>query len=682
MPCRAAWRWRRILRRWLAVAGATLLCPPLALLCPPALAALPDDLGLLSLEELLEVEVRLVSRGGETVQLSPAAVYVLSNDDIRRSPATTIPELLRTVPGVEVARIATGIWAIAIRGFNGRFSDKLLVQIDGRNLYTPSGFVYWDLADYLLEDVERIEVVRGPGAALWGANAVNGIINIVTRNAADSRGGLLVAGAGDEERGFGGLRYGGDIDGVGALRGYIKHFDRDPGRNDNAGVSFDAWRGTRAGLRFDRGDSRGERFTLLLDGFDSTREEEAFRGVLGPPFVRVNRVTGTSAGASVLARGHWRSGERSRYQLQAYVDHLERDDNAGRVKIDTSDLGFQHQWQWAARNTLIWGANYRYISDDAGVGRERWTGNFIPPQRHYDYASVFFQQDWWLLDERLRLVAGSKLEHNDFSGLESQPSLRGIWTADRDTSVWAAVSRAVRTPSRTGQDGIGDALVQPGPGGVPVFLEFRGSRDFDSEKLLAYELGWRDRLGPVQLDLALFYSDYSELRTIEPQAPQPQFSPVFHLLVPLVLHNRAEGAAWGGELLLKLQPTRRWRLELAYAHLQLDIKPDRDSGDPIAERPEGESPTHRASLRSLWQLSRSFSASAQLRYAGEVPAHAIDSYWQLDLLLSKQLAPALELSLAGTNLLDSRQMEFVSTISSVPRTEIQRSIYAALCWRF
>ncbi len=667
--------WHRGAMRWRLFVALALLCTSAA-----RGASIAPDISELSLEELLEVDVRLVLRKGETVRSSPSAVYVLDSDAIRRSGATSIPELLRLVPGVEVARFGSGKWAITIRGFNGIFTNRLLILVDGRSVFSQAKVgMFWDTLDSLIEDIERIEVVRGPGAALWGGNAFNGVINIVTRHASDTVGGLATIGAGNEDNWFTGLRYGARAGATGFVRGYIKAFERDDGSRLEGGENKDGWHALQGGLRYDRGDDDSGALTVILDAYQGEEGEAILLDdVNSPTFNVVAEPTIPYSGASALARWSWRSSAHSRWSLQAYVDHSEREDAFLDIKIDAYDLDFQHDWTLSARQRLIWGLGYRYIEDELPTQYL----SFDPVRRNYDVASGFAQYEFSPRPDKLRLIAGAKAEHNDFTGTELQPNARAIWTPGADTSVWAAVSRAQRTPSRTEHDVTAFSNITDLGGGVLLQLRIEGNRRFDSERLTAYEAGWRRRFSPaLALDLALFYNDYSGLRTLEPMGMEFNPSPPPHVIVPIAADNGADARSWGGELVLRARPIPRWQLELAYNHLQLRVN-DGGSADTTAKDSEDNSPRHRLTLRSLWQLPRDAELNATLRYVDEISSEAgippVDAYTELDLVLLTRIGQRLQLSLVGQNLLDRNHQEYDDIIVGTPAVEVERAYYLKL----
>jgi iron complex outermembrane recepter protein len=651
---------------------------------PPSQPERPVDLTELSIEELLKVEVTSVSRRAEPISAAAAAVFVITQDDIRRSGATSIPEALRMVPGLEVARIDANKWAISARGFNGRFANKLLVLVDGRSVYTPlfSG-VFWDVQDLLLEDVERIEVIRGPGATLWGANAVNGVINVLTRSARETAGGLVAASSGSEERGLLGLRYGGLLGESSAYRVYAKRFDRGSGERAAGGAGADDWSMSRAGFRLDSTLSGGG-LTLQGDLYDGDVGETLTLQSLQSLLPRTLDTDMRVGGGHVLGRWQRTTAASSELVLQLFYDRTERAAALVDEDRDTFDLELQHGFAPAARHRVVWGLGYRRTGDDI-LGTEALS--FQTARRTDELASAFLQDEVMLHPDRLWLILGSKLEHNDYSGFELQPNLRMVWIPRQRHTLWAAVSRAVRTPSRAEHDfRLSSQVIGPGglsPGSPPAVVTILGNPDFGSEELVAWELGYRAGLAPgLFLDVATFYNDYDRLRAPRTGTPFLVAAPAPpHLVVPIHLTNALNGSTYGAELAVDWRAAERWRLSAAYSYLriQLHAPPGTDPASVIAE---GESPSHQLYLRSSLDLPRGLELDLMARYVDELPAPAVDSYTSLDLRLGWRPLRRLELSLVGQNLLEETHVEFAPEVIPTLPTGVERGVYGKLAWRF
>ena len=659
-----------------------------------------EDLMELSLEDLLDIKVTSVSKKAQSLSEAAAAVFVISQDDIRRSGVTTIPEALRMVPGVQVARIDANKWAISARGFNGRFANKLLVLIDGRSVYTPffSG-VFWDVQDTVLEDIDRIEVIRGPGATLWGANAVNGVINIITKAAANTQGGLVSAGFGTEERGFGTVRYGSKLGDNAHYRVYAKYFDRDGGvALDSGDGTADDWHATRAGFRLDWAGTDRDAVTVQGDIYDGDSGETIRILSLQPPFSSIREADQGVSGGNILMRWERTFSELSDLTLQFYYDRTDRDAELLDLTRDTFDIDFQHRFPLMERHDLIWGLGYRYTEDDAP---DTFFVSMDPDNRDYRLFSGFVQDDITLVSERLKLILGSKFEHNDYTGFEVQPNARLLWTPDQRHSLWASVARAVRTPSRGEYNArVAGNIVPPGhplnPAPVPAVTRIVGNDNLDAEELIAYELGYRIQASErLRLDIAAFYNDYDKLiggnlgaPVCEPSGAPVESSPLCvlfadNILIPIPLDNNLQGKTYGLDLTANWRTTDWWNLQAAYSYLKIDLKTDQ-----LGEFFEKQSPNHQISLRSSMDLPHDVELDLWLRYTDNVTTLDrfetldINSYVAFDARLAWRPHKDLELSIVGQNLLDDRHPEFTSELGDIPPTEVERSGYLQLRWTF
>ena len=492
----------------------------------------PSDLSQVPLEQLMQMNITTVSRGGQKLSRSPAAVFVITREMIRRSGASSIPELLRFAPGIEVARISLTQWAITARGFNGQWANKLLVLVDGRTVYDPTfSGVHWDSQDMLLEDIERIEVIRGPGAVMWGANAVNGVINIITRSSKDTQGGLLQLSAGNQDRGAVGARYGARAGENLYYRAYSKAFRR---LHPNQSGGNDKWDALRGGFRADWDASRRDSVTVIGDLF---RDNTDRRGI---------NQSARPSGADVLARWERRLSGKSEFALQVYYDRARRSGQDASEKLDTFDVDFQHRFRMANAHELLWGLEGRWTVDEFTNGPNL---AFSPAGQSRALKTGFLQDDITLLENRLYLTVGAKLEHNSYTGIELQPGLQVIWTPSATTSYWASVARAVRSPSRV-DTGLGADLMETrDPSGLPVMLRLAGQPGMRSETLVAYEAGARAQVArPLSLDVSAYYHAYDRLRTLEPQNPVFERLPRPRLVVPMRVANEMNGNTWGGEV--------------------------------------------------------------------------------------------------------------------------------------
>jgi iron complex outermembrane receptor protein len=661
------------------VAASALPCVTLALAMVTASARadatgdeLPADLSDLGLEALMDIEVTSVSKRVERRSAAPAAVFVITADDIRHWGVTTIPDALRMVPGLHVARIDANKWAVSARGFSSRFANKLLVMIDGRSVYTPLfAGVYWDVQDVPLEDVDRIEVIRGPGGTLWGANAVNGVINIITRSARETQGGLVALTAGTEDRGIATARYGGAIGEDAHYRVYAKYSDRDEGYA--AGGAHDDWRLGQAGFRLDWARDRTETLTLQGDAYSGRSGQLV--GIPGKGGAPVAMVVDDAllSGGNVLMRWGRELGDGRGFTLQAYVDHVGRDGAILYEDRNTLDIDFQAHQDWASGARLLGGLGYRRVSDDT---RGNAVFSLDPSSRSVDLYSAFLQLETPLISDELTLIIGSKFEHNDFTGFEVQPNLRLLWQPHERHTLWGSIARAVRTPARGEHDVRLRLPPQQAPFDVPWVL--LGDDDFRSEKLIAYEAGWRWAATPtLNLDLAVFYNDYDSLRTVDVGASPPP-------IVGLSFRNGMKGDAYGVELSANWQPLPSWRLQAAYSFLHMDLERSDGGTDAAVEAEESAYPRHQASLWSYVDLGHNVRWDTGLRAVDEVrnAAGTVDGYVVLDTRLAWRPAPKVEVALVGRNLLDAAHLEFFPDFIVTQPTEVQRSVHVSLEWRY
>ncbi len=659
-----------------------------------------SDLTQLSLEELMDIEVYSAAKKKQKMSDSAAAVYALTSDDIRRSGATSIPELLRMIPGVEVANINSNTWAITIRGFNDFFSNKLLVMIDGRSVYTPLfAGVYWDVQDTLIEDIDRIEVVRGPGGTLWGANAVNGVINIITKSAKDTQGPLLAGGGGTEDKGFGQVRYGVKL-GEGVYgRFYAKGFNRDGFGNPPGGQADDAWYAWRGGFRIDWDPAESDHWTFQGDLYNGNNDSVLSRASFtAPGFVETIMDQTDIAGGNVLARYRHSYAGGSELELQTYYDRTERQDASVVEYRDTVDFAAQHRFRPLEGHEVVWGLGYRIYGDQIGG-----SFNFVfePSRRNTDVVSGFAQDEISLLDDRLRLTLGAKLEHNSYTGFEFQPNGRFLLKVGGRGSLWGAVSRAVRTPSRAEDDVRINSQIQLipagafGPGSPPVdtpaVLALFGNRNFDSEKLTAYELGYRSQpLDNLSFDVAAFFNEYDDLRTVA-QRLGPGGSPIAwletdplppHLVIPFDAGNMMSANTYGVEVVSDWWPIDGWRLRAGYTYFQMSTDlPATAPPNTLGPGADGASPKQQAFLRSFADLPHQLELDAGVRWVDELPSVGARGYGTADLRLGWKPREDIEISLVGQNLIDDKHIEFgPSEFFQISPTAVQRGFYGKVTW--
>lgn len=632
----------------------------------------PSELKKLSVEELLDVDVTSVSKYPEKLSAAAAAIAVLTQDEIHRSGVTNIPDALRLVPGLDVAQVDAHTWAISSRGFNDIFANKLLVMIDGRTVYTPlfSG-VFWEVQDALLEDIDRIEVVRGPGATLWGANAVNGVINIITKSARDTQGLLLGGGGGMEDRGFASIRYGVKLADNTYLRVYSKYFNRDSSVLPNNDPAHDAWDMYRGGFRLDWDPAEEDSFTLQGDIYAGHENETYAIPSFTFPFATHIASQDDVSGGNLLGRWSHRFTPDSELTVQTYYDRTVRDTPVFSEDRDTGDIDVQQRFALGDRQEVVWGIGFRITHDEV---KNTLNVSLQPDNRTLTLYSAFVQDEISIVPERLRLTLGSKFEHNDFTGFEVQPSARATWTPGYSQTIWAAVSRAVRTPSQAESDiRINPAPPVPLPPGTITIL---GNPNMLAEELIAYEMGYRIQpINQLKIDLTAFYNNYDHLRSLEPLAPGP--------VSPSRVESNFFGETYGAEIAATAQVTKRWRVQGSYSNLQIQLHRKSGSRDLSTERVvEGSSPQNQFSINSLFDLGWNIQFDSTLRYVDALPAPNIPSYVTIDLRLAWSPRPDLEVAIVGRNLLDDRHPEFAPTFIGTQQSEVQRNVYVTVLWRY
>ncbi len=637
--------------RWHAIPGVLMLLLPAL----PAHAQnaqevpSPTTLKGLTIEQLLDVDVTSVSKRPEKLFDAASAIQVITADDVRRSGSTSVPEALRLASNLEVAQIDSRQWAITARGFNNLFADKLLVMIDGRSVYTPLyAGVYWDVQDTFMPDLDRIEVISGPGATQWGGNAVNGVINITTKSAKDTQGGLTYAGGGSVPDDSYGIRYGGQAAPGVYYRVYAQAFNRSASEFPDGKSAGDAWRSQQGGYRVDWDKTGSDVLTLQGDAYQGSVDQP------GPGDVKFN-------GLNTLGRWTRTLASNSELQFQTYYDHTYRSIPGSFTQtLNTWDFDFQHRLPVGMRHDVVWGVGYRVVTDDI---INTPANAFLPPNVTHEWLSAFAQDAITLSKDRLLLTLGSKFEHNAYTGWELQPSGRLAWTPDKQTTIWTAISRAVRTPSRIDRD-----LFSPA---IPPYRT-AGSDNVLSEKLIAYELGARWEVDPsLVLSVATYYDDYRDLRSLEPLNPPLPF--------PVQNSSGLIGHASGAEFTAEWRATANWRLRAGYDEMRVHSEPAPGSPDRATRGSIARDPNHQFSLRSSWDLTAQWELDADLRYVSEIATQGVPGYTEGDLRLGWTPAPTWELALIGRNLLHTRHAEFNATAG---RREIPRSLYGQVSWRF
>lgn len=632
-----------------------------------------DDIFALELEDLMNTRVVTASKSQERAFDVPAAITVITNEDIRRSGQTTVMEVLRMVPGMQVSRINSSAWAISARGFADEYANKMLVMIDGRSIYTPTfSGVYWDLVNLPLEDIDRIEVIRGPGATVWGANAVNGVINIVTKESRYTQGAYITGGLGDHERAFAEGRVGGEIGKHGHYRFYSRYLDRNPMDAPGGGEQNNGWWRMLTGARADWNNGGNDSFTV---------QGEIQRGQNEQQSIQFGPVPTDSDITMSYLRGRWVRAldDGSVLTLSSYLDQHRRTTAVLDQRVTTVDVDFNHSLRWQNRNNLVWGAGYRLADDSYNTTPVL---SFTPPEEQMHLFSTFVQNTFEATD-KLDLTLGTKVEHNAFTGFEVQPTAKFAFRPDARSTVWGSVARAVRSPTRT-EDSIRYTFAQI-PGAPPTEVVGFGDSGVESEVLIAYELGYRisPREGLI-FDLTAYYNDYDNLTTLTQGTP---FFDGTSIIVPLNVFNLGEAEMYGIEASASWQVTPKWLLSGYYSYGRLRATPG--SADQLFLDYETLWPEHSFHARSLYNITDSVELDTALYYvsslsnAREVDGTVtpIDDYLKWDVRLGWRPWDGLELSLVGLDLLESGQQQFINS-RFYPASQVGRSYYGKATWRF
>ncbi len=652
-----------------------------------------DQFFSLSLEDLLSMEVTSVSKKKQNLNEVAAAVFVITQEDIRRSGVTSIPEALRLAPGIQVARMDANKWAITSRGFDHQFANKLLVMIDGRSVYTPSfSGVYWDVQDTVLEDIDRIEVIRGPGATIWGANAMNGVINIITKSASDTQGVLVSAGAGNEEKSFLSLRYGGALSARSSARAFIKLNERDSSwLTSRDGQGEDDSRSARGGFRIDSLLTETDQWTLQGDIYDVDNSQalnqwldpyDPASAAYAPDFRLLNvRDEMKSQGWNLLTRWDHQIDSSANTSLQFYLDHAEHSETMVDMEIDTIDFDFRHQFSWLENHDLIWGLGYRQINSEY---INTFLLQMLPPEQS-SWTFNLFLQDEIALTEKTTLTLGSKYEKHKRLGANLQPSIRLSSKLDENKLVWGSISRAVRNPSTAELHSRVTANVIPAmppflP--VPVVQYSLGNENIESEKLLAYEIGYRwQTLAHLSIDGTLFYNDYDDILTYRAVTPSP--------VTDIIYDNELTASSKGFELSVDWRVREWWKIQANYSALAVSVK-KKDPNNTLAillDVYEDSAPRRLISLRSLMDLAYQTSLDLWVYYSSELKNSSFSlgkgaaAYSSVNLRFAWRPRKNIQLSLVGLNLNNRRHAEFTGELFS-PASEVERSIYAQIRLNF
>lgn len=657
----------------------------------------------LSLQELLQVEVTSVSKQPQSLSKAPAAIYVITSDDIRRSGATSIPQALRDVPGLHVAQLDSQKWAIGSRGFNGRYNNKLLVMMDGRTLYSPefSG-VYWEVQDTLMADIERIEVIRGPGAAMWGANAVNGVINIITKHSADTQGGYAEIGAGGYEQGFASVRFGGKLDEGATIRGYIKGFKRDsltfndqdmlgPQRIMMTGVSSDNdWENIQGGGRVDIPLGGAASLTVSADAYRSRLQQTFFIPIVSAPFYGEYYNDRFDAnGWNLLAKFTEALSATSEYSIQAYYDHARRDESLFGFTTDTADIDFQYQFKADENHNIIWGLGYRHIRDDISAASVISSASGFDTST--DLWSAFMRDEITLSEDSLWLTLAARVEHNSYTGVEVQPNLRLLYKVDEVNTLWTSVAYSVRTPSRAENNLLINAVnippnvsVAPSMPAAPFLTKIIviGNDDYASEELMTYEIGYRYTPSSVfSIDSSLFYNSYDALRSVTIGAPDISTLPSGFITQRNFFSNDDYGHSYGMEVSAQWLVANDFKMKLNYSFFEGSFS------ESLTQNTYA--PKHIISLNADWSLNKHIDMNATLRHTSDVLGlspftfsdNTIGGHQGVDVGVNWRPASGVTVSLFGKNLLGGSYVEYEAEQFHIPY-RVEPSYYGKLSVSF
>ncbi|MEQ8332055.1 TonB-dependent receptor [Nisaea sp.] len=643
-----------------------------------------DPISRMSLEYLMNMEVTTVSKQPERIQKAAAAVSVLTREEIRRSGATTLPDALRLVPGVNVARINANSWAVSIRGFNSRFANKLLVMIDGRSIYSPlfSG-VFWDRYNVPISDIDRIEVVRGPGGTLWGANAVNGVINIITRHSSETQGTHAELSAGTERLGDTFLSQGSALskDATYRLSGDFSSYSAsDLPDGSDAG---DDWYNGQANLRVDWTPTGIDELLIVSGVNQVTAAGKQTAPSLTAPYSETR--DGEIDRQGLYLNGKWtrQLSATSNFSLQGFLDYRYMDLEAPDLseRRTTADAHFLHTSRVASEIDLTWGGGYRAIISDLETEYEL---EVDPEDETYHIYNAFAQASRGFFDDQIELTVGSKIEYHSQSGSEVQPSVRGLWNVTPRHALWGAISTAARTPGIESNATVRNLIVPPGttnnPSALPLIPSVQGNPELDAERVTAYEIGYHGRLlDELSVDIAGFVNEYDNLllSSSAGEVAVRTASGIAYIDSPAVINNQAKARTFGMELSGVWEPISSWRLRASYSWLHEDI--EAPSGA------EGNAPEHQAVLQSFYDINEEWRFDSVLRFVDELSNVGADAYVNLDARLSWQPKAGLEIALTGRNLIHSGYLEYgvERPVSPIPlASETARSVMLTVAAKF
>lgn len=649
---------------------------------------LPSDLTEVGLEKLLDFDLVVTSPGKkeQTLSKTASAIYVLSHEDIKRSGATHIAEALRLVPGVNVAKVSASTWAISIRGFNQVFANKLLVLVDGVSVFSPvTNGVYWHTLDLPLDDVDRIEVIRGPGAVLWGSNAVNGVINVITKSAGATLGGAFSISAGTEAQGIASVRYGVKVSDSTQARVSARGTHRT--ETDFVGRSGDSddWNVGTIESRVDSDLGNGDALTFVGRAFSETDDVRTETPVLTPPFVDTENYSGI---------GHWNGGhaalnfrstfaDSSKLSVIGSVSHQARDSELIDVRYSVYELDATHQLASIGRHEFVYGASYRLFDNYADGG---YAQDIIPSRRTMQRGNWFLQDEIMLLKDELHFIAGSKFEVNDSTGFEYMPNARLIWNANANNSIWTSWSRAVSPPSIVFEDSRFPVVAIPAGEQAPgTLVTIFGDRGVSSEDLYSYEVGYRSVVSEeVSIETAFFYNRYDNILTQEPGEPTVEVgedgAPVVN--VPLRFGNGLSATSIGGEVAVEYRPKSWLSFVGGYSYITAKAHQGNSLDTEVALLVEGSAPKHAVVLRTSLDFAEHVGMNVIMRYVDRLDFGQVSDYYEMDARIAWQATKEMELALVGQNLLHSSHEEYVGNLFGPPPIEIQRAVFGTFSYHF
>lgn len=627
----------------------------------------------------MNIQVTSVSKREQKLSRTAAAIFVITQEDIQRSGATNIPDLLRMVPGLDVAQINANNWAVSARGFNSRVASGLLVLIDGRSLYSPDfAGVFWQIQQLMLEDIERIEVIRGPGATLWGANAVCGVVNIITKKAQDTQGGLVSTRVGVQERGSVSVRYGAsDRDRVN-YRVYASYFNRGGFQNALGQEARDDWYGTFGGFRSDWRLSRRDSLTIEGDAYNDSTHMQTNLPVFAPPFTAMPLTTTTFHGGDVNSRWTRTYSPKSEISLRMYYDGFSRDDILIDAFINTFNVDFEQRLALGSRHDLVWGAGYRFTDDSTAVG-QAISLNPRAFQTHLPW--VFVQDEVALIRGHVWFTPGINFENAPFTGYNVQPSGRILWSISPSHSLWTSAALVDRTAQRFERSLHDITAVFPALDGSLASVDLFGSPSAGDQDTLDFQIGYRAQItNTFTTDLATFYDHYSDLQTTEPGASFFSSTPVPHTVFPLYYANGMHGKGYGSEISISWKPVQPWKLSTGYSFLRLFFQLNPGSQSPNSLLTAGDNPQHQFQIRSQLNLPHQAEFDTYIYHTGQLADQFVPANTRLDVRLGWHPREMVDISLTGQNLLDQRHLEFLNN-TGIVSTYNPRRVFAEVIWR-